>query len=303
MDKFVRSVSIPMDTRKIRALLVASDKGSLTAAAEALGYTQSGMTHMMNALESELGFALLIRGKSGVKLSAAGNALLPAMRELLAAEAAFEKSAELFRRRCGTTLRLGAYSSIAHHWVPEILADFRQRCPDSQVSLTMSGMEPLYSAVRAGELDCAMVSYQEKLCQGLAWLPLWDDELLAILPASWPCEGRSFPVEGFDGQEFYMPSLGFELDILPALGRKISPQIYRTNLDDASIVSMVEHDLGLSILSTLVMQGMRYQVQTLPLSPPAFRQLGIAVSGQWQKDPAMRDFIQCAKSLVSKKYS
>ena len=58
-----------MDSKKIYALLTAIDCGSLTAAAEKLGYTQSGLTHMMNSLENELGLNLLVRSKSGVHLA------------------------------------------------------------------------------------------------------------------------------------------------------------------------------------------------------------------------------------------
>ena len=56
-----------MDTKKTRALLLALEKGSLTAAAEELGYTQSGLTHMMNSLEDEAGISLLVRSKVGPK--------------------------------------------------------------------------------------------------------------------------------------------------------------------------------------------------------------------------------------------
>lgn len=56
-----------MDSKKVSALLTAIDRGSLTAAAAELGYTQSGLTHMMNSLEDELGVSLLIRSKGGVR--------------------------------------------------------------------------------------------------------------------------------------------------------------------------------------------------------------------------------------------
>ena len=61
-----------METEKIRALLTAADLGSFSKAADALGYTQSGITHMMNALEEELGVPLLVRGNRGVRLSSDG---------------------------------------------------------------------------------------------------------------------------------------------------------------------------------------------------------------------------------------
>ena len=62
-----------MDIKKVQALLAAVDRGSLTAAASDLGYTQSGLTHMMNSLEIELGLNLLVRSKSGVRLSPCGG--------------------------------------------------------------------------------------------------------------------------------------------------------------------------------------------------------------------------------------
>ena len=62
-----------MESKKLEALLMAVDLGSFTKAAEVLGYTQSGLTHMMNSLEKEVGFTLLERGRSGVRLTAAGH--------------------------------------------------------------------------------------------------------------------------------------------------------------------------------------------------------------------------------------
>lgn len=62
-----------MESKKLEALLMAVDLGSFTKAAEVLGYTQSGLTHMMNSLEKEVGFTLLERGRSGVRLTEEGE--------------------------------------------------------------------------------------------------------------------------------------------------------------------------------------------------------------------------------------
>ena len=102
-----------MDSKKISALLLAVEKGSLTSAAAELGYTQSGLTHMMNALEEELGLNLLVRSKNGVRLSPSGLALKPKMQALLASAQALEDEAAQLRQRSSSTLRLGAYSSVA----------------------------------------------------------------------------------------------------------------------------------------------------------------------------------------------
>ena len=294
-----------MDTKKVQALLAAIDLGSLTAAASELGYTQSGLTHMMNSLENELGLNLLLRSKSGVRLSPAGQELLPELRSLADAAGALDLAAEQLRQRNCSTLRLGAYSSIARHWVPQIMAEYRKVCPDTQVSLIMDGLVELYSAVRDDRLDCIMTSYDESLAQGFGWIPLWEDELVAVLPESFPLEGDVLPVERFDESQFLMPSQGADTYILPifsASPRKVEPHIITTNLDDESIVSMVEHGLGVSLLSRLVVKGMNYQVKIVPISPKYFRSLGIIVSEKRMHDKNIRRLINCSQSIITAKY-
>ena len=294
-----------MDAKKVQALLAAIDLGSLTAAASELGYTQSGLTHMMNSLETELGLNLLLRNKSGVRLSPAGQELLPELRNLADAAEVLSQAAEQLRQRNCSTLRLGAYSSIARHWVPQIMAEYRKVCPDTQVSLIMDGLVELYSAVRDDRLDCIMTSYDESLAQGFGWIPLWEDELVAVLPESFPLEGDVLPVERFDETQFLMPSQGADTYIRPifaASPRKIGPHIITTNLDDESIVSMVEHGLGVSLLSRLVVKGMNYQVKIVPISPKYFRSLGIIVSEKRMHDKNIRRLINCSQSIITAKY-
>ena len=294
-----------MDSKKVSALITAVDKGSLTAAAAELGYTQSGLTHMMNSLEDELGISLLVRRKSGVRLSPEGEVLLPRLRALTDAAAELEREVQRLRERNVSTVRLGAYSSIARHWVPDILSMFWQTSPGTQVSITANSIEELYDAVHRGELDCAIVSRQRSLMHGLEWIPLWEDELMAILPPDYPDVGDSFPVERFQGAAFLMPSLGFELDISPifsAAGRAVVPEIHYTNMDDASIISMVEHGLGVSVLTRLVVQDTPFQVRTLPLEPRASRSLGIIVGEARSTDRNVRRLISCTANVIAARY-
>ena len=83
-----------MESKKLEALLMAVDLGSFTKAAEVLGYTQSGLTHMMNSLEKEVGFTLLERGRSGVRLTEEGERIAPAVREFLQANARLDSVIE-----------------------------------------------------------------------------------------------------------------------------------------------------------------------------------------------------------------
>ena len=294
-----------MDSKKISALLLSVERGSLTSAAAELGYTQSGLTHMMNALENELGLSLLIRNKNGVHLSPAGQTLLPKMNELIAAADALEQEAERLRQRSYTTLRLGAYSSVSAGWLPSILAEFHRADPNTEVLIDVGGVQDLYEKLRSDQLDCAIVSLQDSLCQGLHYIHLADDPLVAVLPES-DRHRDFFPITDYAGSEFLMPSDGFDMDIAPLLNRhlgKSQPHIRTTGLSDSGIVSMVEHGLGVSLLSELIMKDMPQSVRSLPLSPAVSRRLGIAVSGRHVGEKVFRRFLRCAQLVIDDMYT
>ena len=97
-----------------------------------------------------------------------------------------------------------------------------------------------------------------------------------------------------------MPSLGFDQDILSVFeAHGVRPDIRNnTSVEDAAIVSMVEHGLGVSILSELVLKGLRRNVRTLPLDPPACRHIGIAVASREETASVVQQFIAYSRRIV-----
>ena len=288
-----------METKKWEALAASAELGSFTRAAERLGLTQSGLTHMMNALEKEAGLSLLVRDRSGVRLTAAGERLMPAVRELLQAARRLEEQAAVQAGRQKGSIRVAAYSSVCMHWLPTIVQQFRWAHPDVSVDIRMGSVEEVYRWLQDGTVDVSFASRQERW--KVDWAPLWDDPLLAILPPDYPVGDRErFPVAAFEGKEFLMPSLGFDLDILGVFeARGVHPDIRsNTAVEDAAILSMVEHGLGVSILSELVLEGRRVNVRALPLDPPACRHIGIAVPQLEEAAPIVRQFIEYSKRIV-----
>ena len=288
-----------MDTRKWEAMLTAVELGSFTRAAQRLGVTQSGLTHMMNALEKETGFPLLFRDRSGVRLTAAGERLVPAIRELIEASTHLDQQIAAQAGRRQGSIRVAAYSSVCMHWLPTIVQQFRWAWPDVSVDIRMGSVQEVYRWLQEGTVDLSFASRQSQWrCD---WAPLWDDPLMAILPPDYPTGGRDrFPVSEFAGKEFLMPSLGFDLDILGVFeARNIRPAIRsNTAVEDAAILSMVEHGLGVSILSQLVLQGRRDNVQALPLDPPAWRHMGVAIPSLEEAPPVIQEFIAYSKRIV-----
>ena len=295
---------ILLDSKKLSAFLTAAELGSLTKAAEKLNYTQSGMTHMMNALEKDFGFALLRRGRNGVEFTEDAQMLLPQIESFVRAAEALEAACAQLRGMAAPKIRIGAYASMAQHWLPEILRRFRQEIPAADIEIRMEGLTDLYSLLKNGELDCVFVSHHpEFLTEGEEWLPLRNDELVVVLPEDYPVKGGLFSVGGFADAEFLMPAYDFSLDIEPIFSAAgVQPNIRRTNLDDPAILSMVEHSLGISVMSELVMRGRQDRVQALPLTPPAYRELGIAFRADGRDAQLMDHFIDCARRCIMELY-
>ena len=289
-----------MDSKKLEILMTAIDLGSFTKASEVVGYTQSGLTHMMDALEREVGFSLLQRDHNGIQLSPQGRQLMPAIREFLQANANLENQINAISEQKKEVIRIAAYASIAMHWLPELIEQFRRQHSGVSVDVQMGSVEEVYRWVREGKVDMAFASRQES--STLDWTPLKPDPLLVILPRDFDTGGSgSLDVRRLEGQEFLMPSLGFHLDIMRVLERcGVTPVIRDTQVSDTVIISMVEHGLGVSILSRLVLKGRSSDVLALPLDPPAVRELGVATLPRKDMRPLARKFLQFTTEMAEK---
>ena len=76
-----------MDSKKLEILMTAIDLGSFSKASEVVGYTQSGLTHMVDSLERDIGLTLVRRDHNGITLTKEGEMLIPSIREFLRANA------------------------------------------------------------------------------------------------------------------------------------------------------------------------------------------------------------------------
>lgn len=288
-----------VESKKLEALLMAVDLGSFTKAAEVLGYTQSGLTHMMNSLEREIGFPLLDRGRHGVRLTEEGERIAPAIREFLQANANLDNMIAQVSTTRNETIRVAAYASIAMHWLPTIIQQFRTECPNVDVDIRMAdNVEAPYKLLSQGKMDIVFASRQE--LGAYDWVHLRDDPMFAVLPKDYDLGGReSFLLSEFEGREFIMPWQGFDKDIMRILNREgVRPDIRPTAVDDATVVSMVEHGLGISMMTDLTLRGRTERVKVVPVVPFASRELGLAVRSVSDAAPSLRRFIACVQRMV-----
>lgn len=264
-----------MNISKYKALLTAVDMGSLSGAAQKLGYTQSGLTHMMNALEDEFGFSVLQRGYYGIKLTPAGERIIPMIRQLVMCEDALETEVELVKSYGDNVLRIGAFSSMAGTWLPGIVEKFNKEFPEITVNIQTGTVAELYGGLDEGRYDICFGTKNAKY--DFKWVSLEKDRFYAILPKDYPSESDEFHISRFNGTKFLMPGLGFDDDISAVFSESnVKPFVTPTYVDDPAIISMVEHGLGISMLSELIIAGRSESVKVLPIIPEVSRTLALA---------------------------
>ena len=299
-----------MDVKKYAVLLDAIDKGSFIRACEELGYTQSGLTHMMNSLEKEIGFPLLRRSNKGIQLTAEGEEVLPDIRELVRLNDRLEQKFSRIRGMETGKIRLGSYPTIASAWIPRILHRFRELYPGIRVEVQEeSSVRKMERNLQEGRLDLGIFSRQPKL--PLEWIALEEDPYLAVLPEDHPLAALDrVPAHQLMGESFLMCKSidGMDPDITRYYreqGLSITSS-YSFNAD-STILYMVEQKMGVSMLPRLfldrVLGGGGHHVTVRPMDPPASRELGIAVRSLEKLSPAMEHFIRCARAVLRENIS
>ena len=118
-----------MDIEKLKALKTAVEIGSITQAAEHMGYSQPGLTGMLKRLEQEIGYPLLRRGSGGVRLTDEGRALMPYIERILRESDTFEHAVRALRPAQQDELRIGSYTSISKNWLPQVIRGFSRKYP------------------------------------------------------------------------------------------------------------------------------------------------------------------------------
>lgn len=285
-----------MNISKYKALLTAVDMGSFSAAAQKLGYTQSGLTHMMNALEDELGISILQRGYYGIKLTPGGERIIPKIRQLVMCEDALLNEIEMVKSYGDNVIRIGAYSSMAGTWLPHIVERFNAEFPDVTVNIQMGAVDELFGGLDENRFDICFGSRNNKY--NFKWINLGEDPFYAILPKDYPVDGE-FPIKGFNGTKFLMPGLGFDDDISAVFSENgVKPFVTPTYVDDPAIIAMVEHSLGISMLSQLILYNRQTSVKILPIVPRVSRVLALAVAEDKVLTLPLKRLIAIAKEFA-----
>ena len=281
-----------MNIQKYTAFVKTVECGSFTKAAIAMNFTQSGISRMIKDLEMEWGVSLLERGRAGVILTSDGQKILPHLKKICYENELLKTQIEDLHGMQSGLIRIGTFSSVATHWLPNMIKIFQKDYPMIHFELLLGDYTEIENWILEGRVDFGFLRLPSKA--GLEALFLEEDRLLVVLPINHPhADCDKFPIRELMNSPFMLLEKGANSDMIEIFEKHhISPHVHFTTWDDYAIMSMVENGLGISILPELILQRIPYQVITKELEVPAFRKIGIAMREKKSFSLAVKRFLE-----------
>lgn len=252
------------------------ETGSFSKAAEALNYTQSGISQMMAGFEEELGVQLFARAKKGVTLTDNGRMLMPYIQEMTNQKDKLRQAAFNINHKIEGKLRIGSFSSVTAMWMPEVIHYFNRNYPQVEVQIFDGNYDEIRDWIIHGQVDCGFLS--SIVADNLKFYPLCEDPLCAVMQKNHPlAEKKSVRLEELLEYPFIIETPGCDNDILHLLERcGKEPKTSYSFRDDTLIMAFVKNGLGVTISQKLVMKAFANDVESRPLEPGRSRIIGLA---------------------------
>jgi len=266
-----------MSLVKYEILTKVAEEASFTKAADALGLTQSAVSHAVSSLEKEFGFALIHRSRAGVTLTSEGDTMLRAMRHVLDAQELLQQEAAHILGVTRGKVRIGVISSISSNWMPEIIRIMDNQFPGIQVELREGDYYEIEQWLLSGVVEVGFLNGQKS--EQFLFTELQQDPLLCIVSDKSPLFNKTeIDIIELEDMPFIMTSYKGTNDVKVILEQyHVKPNIRFELSEEVGIISMISHHLGISILPKLVINTLPPTLKAIPLKQGGYRTIGIAM--------------------------
>src|SRR3954469_17554845 len=279
------------DVRLLKVLREVALRGSFSAAAEALSYSQPAVSQQIARLEAQVGVKLLDRQPKGIKLTPAGEALARQPERLLAqlaeAQAELTEIASSARGR----LRLAAFATAAGTIVPLAVSSFRHLRPGVRVDIELLDPPLSVPALRRGEFDLVITEEggfeDDPDLTGLGVERLMDDVLYAALPVDHPlATRRAIALTDLLHEDWMLVGLqgtcaASNIVLRACAQAGFEPRVAYTSDDYFAIQGLVASGMGVALVPGLALASQREDVAVRPLrGRPPYRRIGAVFNGE-----------------------
>lgn len=281
-----------LDVRRMRVLREVAARGSFSAAAEALAYTQSAVSQQIAALEREAGTRLVDRSARGVSLTDAGRALVLHADAILARLADAEAELDAIAGLRGGRLRLTTFATAGSTIVPKAIVTFRHRHPGVELVLGPEEPQDGLALLKAGDADIALTiatTFDTPARDDeIDYVHLLDDPMYLILAADHPLADRSrirladlADDDWILGSTNRCPDARILVNSCQQAG--FEPRISFHSDDYLAIQGFVAAGFGVSFIPDLALIAVRDDVvvRSLGARPPLRRVHAATLAGSW----------------------
>ncbi|HGM7337029.1 TPA: LysR family transcriptional regulator [Stenotrophomonas maltophilia] len=264
-----------------RLLVAVADEGTISRGADRVGISQSGASQALAQLEASLGFAVFVRERRQVEITALGQRVLEHARSMLGDLQAIRALADDSRGVTGVRIRLASFPSIISGVLPPLLCDFRRRHPGIEV-VTVEGTDvEVEHWLAAGMVDVGVVMNPAADRDPLA---LGSDGWMAVLPQAHPlgrrATGGGVALSELAGEPFILATGGCTVNgqrLMSDAGLEMA-DVRVTVRDWASACVLVREGLGVSLVPESTLPGDRHGLRVMPLRPLIQRVFGLVSS-------------------------
>ncbi|MEI3607258.1 LysR family transcriptional regulator [Pseudogracilibacillus sp. SE30717A] len=288
-----------MSLNKYEVLRAVVESGTLSKAAESIGLSQSAISHALANLESEFGFELLTRGRSGIKLTHNGEKVLIYINEILNLNEKLIQEVNKINGLEKGIVRLGTFPSVAIQWLPEIMKRFEVDYPNIELKLYEGDYDEIEKWIEDRTVDLGFLPLPIQRKDEV--ISLKQDRLLCILSDEHPlAEQEMIYFNQLEDEWFIMPKSTIDKDVRRVLKKhQIKPKIRYEIAEDFAIISMVQKNLGISILPELILYSLPENIRVIPLEGNYYRTIGIVAPSLKGLSPGAKKMIDLIKEIIN----
>ena len=296
-----------LDVRRMRVLREVAVRGSFSAAAEALSFTQSAVSQQIAALEREAGTTLVQRSARGVKLTEAGEAVVRHTEAIMARLAEAEAELEAIAGLRGGRLRTAAFESAGATLMPLAIAAFRQKHPAVELSMSLSEPEDCVPLLRSGELDLGIVfeSAVSRADDGIHRVHLLEDPMYLVLPRDHPLANRRrVRLADLAGEAWIGGQPDCECNRLISRACAVAgyePRFAFETDDYTAMQGFVAAGVGVSLIAELGLTTVRDDIVVRDLGRDTpVRQIYAATLAEGYRSPATQAMLEILRDVASR---
>ena len=277
-----------MDTARCRAFVAAAKSGSFSKAAEELNYTTSAVSQLITALEEALEVTLFFRSRKGVTLTADGERMYPVIYNFVRQEDLIWQTAADIRGLLVGEIVIAAYPSICVAWLTNI-----------RFQLDDSIRHYVLEALNSGRADIGFLSNQHDFSG--EWVTIENNPIVAVVShESKYAKLDAFPIEECGRADLIQSSYGKDRDLDTIYSKfNVTPNIVYTTRNSYTAAAMAEKNMGVLLVNEMSTRMWNFDLKILPLDPPQYISMGMAVSTLSTASPAVKTFVRFVRDYFT----